>query len=163
MFDGFGKKSYFCKRNQKYFKYKTIKKMKKRHLWMLGAILTCGLLTTSCASEDNPVTPPITTADIIDDFWDIPGNEGDPEVVKALKSIENVEDLKPFMNLELGQAYYFNYRQQVDHNDPSKGTFQQQVVLTFAGKDAHTILQNVVFHGFLNGNENVYENGHGMM
>lgn len=140
MFDGFGKKSYFCKRNQKYFKYKTIKKMKKRHLWMLGAILTCGLLTTSCASEDNPVTPPITMADIVDDFWDIPGNEGDPEVVKALKSIKNVEDLKPFMNLKLGQAYYFNYRQQVDHNDPSKGTFQQQVVLTFAGKDAHTIL-----------------------
>ncbi|MBQ1631174.1 MAG: hypothetical protein II099_07015, partial [Firmicutes bacterium] len=79
-------------------------------------------------------------ADIVDDFWDMPGNEGDPEVVKALKSIENVEDLKPFMNLNLGQAYYFNYRQQVDHNDPSKGTFQQQVVLTFAGKDAHTIL-----------------------
>lgn len=68
------------------------------------------------------------------------GNEGDPTVVAALKSIKNVEDLKPFMNVYLGQAYYFNYRQLVDHNDVSKGTFKQQVVLTFVGKDANTIL-----------------------
>lgn len=44
------------------------------------------------------------------------------------------------MNTKLGQAYYFNYKQLIDHNDPSLGTFKQQVVLTFAGKDAHTIL-----------------------
>ena len=44
------------------------------------------------------------------------------------------------MNVYLGQAYYFNYRQLVDHNDVSKGTFKQQVVLTFVGKDANTIL-----------------------
>ena len=112
--------------------------MKKSYFWMLGAILSCGLLTTSCFTEDNPVEPQLT--DCIDDFWDMPGNEGDSTVVAALQSIENVEDLKPFINVHLGQAYYFNYRQLVDHENPAKGTFQQQVVLTFVSKGAPTIL-----------------------
>jgi hypothetical protein len=115
--------------------------MKRFNFWMLVAILSCGLLTTSCTSEDNPVTPvDPTLSESIDEFWDMPGNAGDPEVVAALKSIKNVEDLKPFLNVYLGQCYYFNYNQMVDHNDPSKGTFKQQVVLTFVGKDAPTIL-----------------------
>ena len=115
--------------------------MKNFKLWLLVVILSCGLLTTSCTSEDNPVTPvDPTLSKSIDKFWDVPGNAGDPEVVKALKSIKNVEDLKPFMNVYLGQCYYFNYNQMVDHNDPSKGTYKQQVVLTFVGKDAPTIL-----------------------
>ena len=115
--------------------------LKKLATWMLVVILSCGLLTTSCTSEDNPVTPvDPTLSKSIDKFWDVPGNAGDPEVVKALKSIKNVEDLKPFMNVYLGQCYYFNYNQMVDHNDPSKGTYKQQVVLTFVGKDAPTIL-----------------------
>ena len=100
-------------------------------------------LTTSCFTEDNPVEPQFTGA--IDYFWDMPGNEGDPAVVAALKSIKNVVDLKPFINVNLGQAYYFNYIQLVDHNNPSMGTFKQQVVLTFAGKDAPTILHT---HGY---------------
>lgn len=29
--------------------------MKKKVLWMLAAILTCGLTMTSCFTEDNPV------------------------------------------------------------------------------------------------------------
>ena len=115
--------------------------MKRFNLWLLVVILSCGLLTTSCTSEDNPVTPvDPTLSKSIDKFWDVSGNAGDPEVVKALKSIKNVEDLKPFMNVYLGQCYYFNYNQLVDHNDPSKGTYKQQVVLTFVGKDAPTIL-----------------------
>lgn len=113
--------------------------MKRFNLWMLSAILSCGLLTTSCSEIDNPA-PKRELSNSIDKFWDLPGNAGDPEVVKALKSIKNVEDLKPFMNVYLGQCYYFNYNQMVDHNNPSKGTFKQQVVLTFVGKDAPTIL-----------------------
>ena len=76
--------------------------MKKFNLWMLVAILSCGLLTTSCTTEDNPVDP--TLSESIDEFWDMPGNAGDPEVVAALKSIKNVEDLKPFINDYLGQC-----------------------------------------------------------
>ena len=108
--------------------------MKRFNLWMLVAILSCGLLTTSCSKIDNPV-PVRELSNSIDEFWDMPGNAGDPEVVAALQSIENVVDLKPFMNVNLGQCYYFNYNQLVDHNNPSKGTFKQQVVLTFVGKD----------------------------
>ena len=74
---------------------------------MLVAILTCGLLTTSCSESDNPAVDP-TLSENIDEFWDMPGNAGDPEVVAALKSIKNVVDLKPFMNVNLGQCYYFN-------------------------------------------------------
>ena len=110
---------------------------------LLTALLTIcsATLFTACTNDsfDNPIYP-TNLSDEIDYFEDVPGNEGDPAVVAALQSIENVEDLKPFMNTELGQAYYFNYKQLIDHNDPSLGTFKQQVVLTFAGKDAHTIL-----------------------
>ena len=113
--------------------------MKRFNLWMLATILSCGLLATSCSVEDKAVDPS-ELSNSIDKFWDLPGNEGDPEVVAALQSIENVRNLKPFINAYLGQCYYFNYWQLVDHNDPSKGHFKQQVVLTFVGKDAPTIL-----------------------
>ena len=127
--------------------------MKRFNLWMMVAILSCGLLTTSCSEIDNPVDPYSKNIDV---FWDMPGNAGDPEVVAALKSIKNVVDLKPFMNVNLGQCYYFNYNQLVDHNDPSKGTFKQQVVLSFVGKDAPTILHTEGYN--LTGFEKVNNN-----
>ena len=103
--------------------------MKRFNLWMHAAILSCGLFITACSVFDNPV-PDSGISKSVDEFWDMPGNAGDSAVVAALKSIENVEDLKPFMNEHFGQAYYFNYRQLVDHNDSTKGTFKQQVVLS---------------------------------
>ena len=115
--------------------------MRRLDLWILVAVLSYGFSTTSCSDgSENPAEPEPLVSGNIDMFWDMPGNAGDPAVVEALKSIGNVEDLKPFINVNLGQAYYFNYKQLVDHNDPSKGTFKQQVILTFAGKDAPTIL-----------------------
>ena len=63
--------------------------MKRFNLWMLVAILSCGLLTTSCSEIDNPA-PVRELSNSIDEFWDMPGNAGDPEVVAALQSIENV-------------------------------------------------------------------------
>ena len=29
--------------------------MKKKNLWMLAAILLCGLLTTACSDDDDPM------------------------------------------------------------------------------------------------------------
>lgn len=119
--------------------------MRKNLLLTIAAIMMCcfcGLASCATDNTDTPVNPaePEEQSDIIDEFWDFPGNVGDPDVIAALQSIENVEDLKPFFNVELGQAYYFNYKQLIDHKNPSLGTFKQQVVLTFVNKDAHTIL-----------------------
>ena len=113
--------------------------MKKLNFRMLVAILTCGLLTTACGVVENPIEREYNK-NLVDDFWEMDGNEGDSAVVAALESIENVVDLKPFISVNIGQAYYFNYIQPVDHSDPSKGTFKQQVVVSFVAKDAHTIL-----------------------
>ena len=113
--------------------------MKKLNFRMLVAILSCGLLTTACGVVENPIEREYNE-NLVDVFWEMDGNEGDSTVVAALKSIENVVDLKPFISVNIGQAYYFNYIQPVDHSDPSKGTFKQQVVLSFVAKDAHTIL-----------------------
>ena len=81
--------------------------MKKLNFRMLVAILTCGLLTTACGVIENPIEREYNQ-DLVDDFWEMEGNEGDSTVVAALKSIENVQDLKPFESIALGQAYYFN-------------------------------------------------------
>ena len=74
----------------------------------------------------------------------------DQNIVDALKAIDKVTDVKPFKmvhkyNRNTKQyftktAYFFNYKQDIDHNDPSKGWFKQQCVLTVAGKDRPTVL-----------------------
>ena len=77
-------------------------------MFVVALMTICGAaLFTACSSDivDNPVNPPTDLSDQIDEFKDVPGNAGDPAVVAALQSIENVEDLKPFFNVKLGQAY----------------------------------------------------------
>jgi len=133
--------------------------MKKLNQWMLAAILTCGtmgMMLTSCSNDDNEVDP----ADDYDDHSSIvvgPGMEmpvdefnilvqpieGDPVVVRTLKAIDGVTDVKPFKTVErydylakkviTKTAYSFNFRQLIDHNDPSKGWFKQQCMLSIAG------------------------------
>ena len=133
--------------------------MKKLNQWMLAAILTCGtmgMMLTSCSNDDNEVDP----ADDYDDHSSIvvgPGMEmpvdefnilvqpieGDPAVVRTLKAIDGVTDVKPFKTVErydylakkviTKTAYSFNFRQLIDHNDPSKGWFKQQCMLSIAG------------------------------
>ena len=124
-----------------------------------AAILTCGpmgMMLTSCSKIDNPVVTPAADDDnytiVVDPNMEMPYNAfetevpavaGDPAVVSALKAIDGVIDAKPFMlterfdyyNLEYitKTAYYFNFKQPVDHNNPSRGWFKQQCVLTLAG------------------------------
>ena len=115
--------------------------MKKLNLWMMAAVLVCGLLATSCAKYDDPVTPPQEERKgDFNDFDLVPANAGDPAVVKALQSVANITDLKPFMNVYLGQCYYFNYLQPIDHNHPELGTYKQQVMLTYKDAEALTVL-----------------------
>ena len=122
--------------------------MKKLNSWMQSAILFSGLMLTSCYSggevgiEDNPVSP--TTKDDkkadVDEFYKVKAEAGDPAVVAALKSIPNVTDIKPFMTEEAGLAYYFNYKNYISHENPSLGTYKQQVVLVYSKAEDPVIL-----------------------
>ena len=141
--------------------------MYKKNLWMLAAILTCGLgmTLTSCSTiEDNPVVnvDPAAEDDYVievgegmtmpeDKFALVPATtDCDPAIVNALKGIDNVTDVKPFKfpggydeenDVVLAKtAYYFNYKQPIDHDNPTKGWFKQQCVLTVAGKERPTVL-----------------------
>ena len=128
-----------------------------------------GMTLTSCSdgdNNDNPAGPVVPTTD--DDNYKIevgagmklPENEFltkvpaateyDQSIVNALKAINGVMDVKPFTLTHMYNpntkqfftktAYFFNYKQVIDHNNPSKGWFKQQCILTVAGKDRPTVL-----------------------
>ena len=146
--------------------------MRKQLLWMLDAIVICGTMTTltSCSEDDNPQDPtsdpeePQEYVIEVGEGMSMPENmfltvpvttDCDQSVIDALKAINKVTDVKAF-KLNTGYdsqndqyvtktAYYFNYKQLVDHNDPSKGLFKQQCVLTVAGKGRPTVLHT---HGY---------------
>ena len=160
--------------------------MKKMNLWMLTAILTCGLgmMLTSCSDSDdkdngketvNPATDEDGYTIEVGEGLTLPENEFktkvpaatnfDQNIVNALKAIDKVTDVKPFTmvhsyNMYTEQfvdrtAYFFNYKQDIDHNDPSKGWFKQQCVLTVAGKDRPTVL---LTEGYALGSADGYRN-----
>lgn len=121
------------------------KSMRKFNLWILSAILFCGLTLTACssASEDNPVSPTQKEVDKnadVDEFYKVAAVAGDPAVVAALNSIPNVTDVKPFMTEAAGLAYYFNYKNYISHDNPSLGTYKQQVVLVYSRADDPVVL-----------------------
>jgi hypothetical protein len=74
----------------------------------------------------------------------------DQDIFNTLKGLDRVTDVKPYkLNVEYGNdgkaiktvtAYYFNYKQDIDHGNPSLGWFKQQCVLTVAGKDRPTVV-----------------------
>ena len=145
--------------------------MKKQKMWMLAAILTCGLGTvlTACSDKDGKADKQ-ESAQQADASYAIEVEPGltmpvnnletriktltnyDKSVVTALQRIDGVTDVKPYdmavatFNESLNQffgktAYYFNFKQLVDHNDPSKGYFKQQCIITVAGKDRPTVVE----------------------
>ena len=98
--------------------------MRKFNLFVIAALM--GSMTfTACTSEDNAVAPSAPSGELSDDidmFKTVKANEGDPAVVAALKSIPNVAEVKPFINVgkseetALGQCYYIKYKQPIDHD-----------------------------------------------
>ena len=160
--------------------------MKKMNLWMLTAILTCGLgmILTSCSDSDdknsgkeivNPATDEDGYTIEVGPGMTLPVNEFktkvpattdfDQSIVNTLKAIDKVTDVKPFKMVHVYNpytkqfftktAYFFNYKQDIDHNNPSKGWFKQQCVLTVAGKDRPTVL---LTEGYGLGSAEGYEN-----
>jgi len=124
-----------------------------------AAIMTCGtmgIMLTSC-SKDNDDDGKTADNDfqytlVVDSGMEMPVNAfetevpaivGDPAVVSALKAIDGVMDVKAFEMFErydyyadkliTKTAYYFNFKQPIDHDNPSKGWFKQQCVLTLTG------------------------------
>lgn len=120
--------------------------MRKFYLFVIAALVGSMTFTACSSIEDNAVVPSDNLSDDIDMFENVKANEGDPDVVAALKSIESVAEVKPFINVgknkasALGQCYYIKYKQPIDHDNPALGTYEQQVVLTYVGKAAPTIL-----------------------
>ena len=140
-----------------------MKKISK--LWMLAAIMTiCGanITLTSCSDNDDNGTGTPEKEYVIEvgEGMKLPENEFltkvpaateyDQSIVNALKAIDGVMDVKPFTLTHMYNpntkqfftktAYFFNYKQVIDHNNPSKGWFKQQCILTVAGKDRPTVL-----------------------
>ena len=128
-----------------------------------------GMTLTSCSDNDdnnggkeavNPATDEDGYTIEVEAGLTLPENEFntkvpaatnfDQNIVNALKAIDKVTDVKPFTMVHVYNrntneyftktAYFFNYKQSVDHNDSSKGWFKQQCVLTVAGKDRPTVL-----------------------
>ena len=110
--------------------------MKALKLWMWIAILTSGLVLTSCFNDDeNPVNP------------EVPQESSELTVEQWLAKIPGVSDVTvqettpTKENLMMQQTYYYFYfEQKVDHTDATKGTFKQRVVLRYQGKDAVNVL-----------------------
>lgn len=83
-------------------------------------------------------------------FLKVAAVAGDENIINALKAIDKVTDVKAFSLFErydywtakkiTKTAYYFNYKQDIDHNNPSKGWFKQQCILTVKGQDRPTVL-----------------------
>ena len=152
-------------------------------LWLLAAIMTiCGstMMLTSCSDNDDngtgtPETPENEYVIEVEEGMRLPENEFltkvpaateyDQSIVNALKAIDGVMDVKPFTLTHMYNpntkqyftktAYFFNYKQVIDHNNPSKGWFKQQCILTVAGKDRPTVL---LTEGYALGSAQDYKN-----
>ena len=151
---------------------------------MLAAILTCGFGTalTSCSDSDNNDNKGEIVDPSTDDYkievgegMKLPENEFltkvpaateyDQNIVSALQAIDGVMDVKPFTLTHMYNpntkqfftktAYFFNYKQVIDHNNPSMGWFKQQCILTVAGKDRPTVL---LTEGYALGSAQDYRN-----
>ena len=143
---------------------------RKRILFLaLAAFMTCciGALSTSCSDDDNNNSSSNNNKPAETDTYEIEVEAGmkmnenqfqtkvpattdcDQAVITALQAIDKVTDVKAFKMSTFSYrindrvtktAYFFNYKQDIDHNNPSKGWFKQQCVLTVAGKDRPTVL-----------------------
>ena len=149
--------------------------------WLVGTLVLAGMAMTSCHDDDannGGGNPGNEVAEIYQDPSLVPMNENefnttvpelpdefDQSVVDALKANPRITDVKPFLRYfwinpetgggEVGVSYFFNYIQDIDHNNPKLGTFKQQCVLSVAGKERPTVL---LTHGYSLGAGDVKEN-----
>ena len=130
-------------------------------MMLCAAILAMSTFMVSCVDNDDNVTPTPPSDEYVLDveegmtlpvnaFLKVPAIDGDPKIITALKAIDKVTDVMAFAKVVgydywkdkviTKTAYFFNYKQDIDHNNPSKGWFKQQCVLTVEGQDRPTVL-----------------------
>jgi len=119
-----------------------MRQISKHWLWLIAA---ASVTLTSCVKEDIAVVPEQPESELVqpeNGMNKVDAAEGDPAVLQALQAIPNVTDVKCIRNVFARdqKAYYFNYQQDIDHQNPSLGKFKQQVVMTFVDKDSATVL-----------------------
>ncbi|MBO7116940.1 MAG: hypothetical protein J6V87_07840 [Prevotella sp.] len=146
-------------------------------LMSIALLVAMSMAMVSCSdNDDNGTNPPSDDEYKIEvgegmempenKFLKVPAVAGDQNIINALKSIDKVTDVKAFEMFErydywtakkiTKTAYYFNYKQDIDHNNPSKGWFKQQCVLTVADQGRPTVLHTEGYA--LEGNYNELQN-----
>ena len=65
----------------------------------------------------------------------------DDKVFEKLKQIPQVRDLEVMMYQPFTKYYIFNFEQPLDHQDPSKGTFKQRVLLGHKEVDRPVVVE----------------------
>ncbi len=103
---------------------------------LTGAFLLAGIVLTGC-TKDNTLDEIVT--------------EKQPKTssnafVQALESIDGVRNVQ-IKTDKTGKdtTYFFSFRQLIDHDDPQRGTFYQQVAINFKGFDKNVVLYT---HGY---------------
>ena len=158
--------------------------MKRNVLKMLlaGGFVLVGMAMTSCSKDDDVNDGGVNPSGDGSEIYQDPGlakmhenqfntkvpaltSGFDQNIVDVLKANPKITDVKPYKRIyslnpnsgqfESGVAYFFNYLQDIDHNNPKLGTFKQQCVLAIAGKDRPTVMNT---HGYALGGASVKNN-----
>lgn len=112
--------------------------MKKTSIF--GVIILSVSLFFNACNKNNPSTEPITETETQSEETSYPLDD----VYHRLKNHPNIISIKGTDPAEIKdkytQLYRIQYRQLVDHNDPSKGTFSQKVELGFRAYDRPNVL-----------------------
>lgn len=70
-----------------------------------------------------------------------PGVFAQDGLLERLRQIPQISEIRELQTGSFAQAYQFRFEQPVDHTDPSKGSFKQQVVLGHSRADAPVVVQ----------------------
>ena len=103
------------------------------------AMLVASSMFVACSTSDNPVS---NNPEIVDDSL---------QLYNALKNnskISGIKQLNDSYGFGFKECYQFFYEQPIDHNDASKGTFLQEVVVFLRDVDAPTVLYTDGYNNF---------------
>lgn len=114
--------------------------MKKRLIWAVALILTGSAILTSCSSDDIVVNDNPQAIDSVDS---VETDKAAPltfsNMKEVLEHIKEVEKITEIQDTNYKESYKIFFRQPIDHQNPSAGTFLQQVIVKFKDFNAATV------------------------